>query len=428
MKILQLTTKPPMPPVDGGTRAMLSATTALLDSGCEVKVLSMSSGKHGVDWQQMPTHYRDATRFEAVPVDLRATPAGALSALLTRRSYNIERFRSKTFRQRMEEVLRSETFDVVQLESLYLMPYVATVRQWSKAAVVLRAHNVEWQIWEQMHRTAPHSPKRWYLGTLARSLQQYEQEHINDCDGVVFISPDDQTAYLRAGLRKPHTVIPYGIEMPQMETDATNNVFDKQEQCELAPIVAARKRGCEGTSHPVKLFHIGAMDWQPNIEAIRWLLDKVWPEVHRRMPDIELHLAGRRMPEWLRQQAPQGVVVEGEVADASRFVAAGDICVVPLLSGSGMRVKIVEAMAHGKPVVATSRAAQGMECKNGEHILIADNEQEFARQTMLCATDAELRQRIGSNARHLIEQKYSNKALSHLWTEFYQSTIDTLNL
>ena len=409
LKVLQLTTKPPVPPVDGGTRAMLSATEALLDSGCEVRVLSMCSEKHKAPAGPFfPTSSKKAegnasahpaVSIDAVPVDLRVRPLGALKALLLHRSYNIERFKSQAFRQRLCELLQHETFDVVQLESLYLLPYVPTVRSFSTARVVLRAHNVEWQIWQRLHLAAKHSPKRWYLATLAQSLRRYERQHINDCDGVVFISGDDEAAYLRDGLCKPHTVIPYG--------------FDR------IPFFPTQPESAKPADRPLKLFHIGAMDWQPNLEAIQWFLDKVWPEVHRRLPGVELHLAGRRMPPHIAKQPPEGVVVAGEVPDADSFVEAGDICVVPLLSGSGMRVKIIEAMAHGKAVVATSVAAQGIQCTDGVEILIADNASQFAEQIVRCATNAGLRRSLGANAATLVEQRYSNKAIASQWIKFY---------
>ncbi|MBR6440525.1 MAG: hypothetical protein IKS44_00550, partial [Bacteroidales bacterium] len=143
MKVLQLCNKPPYPPVDGGTLAMNSITQGLLAAGCEVKVLSVCSDKHPVRTNQMTEGYLRATRFEAVHIDLDVHVLDAAVALLCGESYHVKRFESKAFAEKLAEVLQAEEFDVVHVESIFLTPYVPVVRKYSRARVLLRAHNVE---------------------------------------------------------------------------------------------------------------------------------------------------------------------------------------------------------------------------------------------------------------------------------------------
>ncbi len=394
MKILQLCIKPPHPPVDGGTRAMDAITQGLLAQGHEVRVLSMSSDKHPVRLTSSDDAYRAATHFEAVPVDLAVKPLPAAVALLCGESYHVKRFESEAFATRLEVLLQEETFDVVHVESLFLTPYLPLIRRHSEARVVLRAHNVEHLIWRQIALGERRGLKRWYLKKLALALRMYELEHVGSYDGVVCITDRDADFFRSHGLHRPLVSIPYGVELPA------------ESSVEVQP----------GT-----LFHIGAMDWEPNVESIRWFLKSVWPVLHAELPQVRLYLAGRRMPEDLMNTQLDGVVVEGEVPDANAFMSDKQIHVVPLLAGSGIRVKIIEAMAMGKAVVTTRVGAEGIHYVDGEHLLVAETPEDFVRQIRRLVSDPNLCDRLGSNARRLVAAEYSMPALTNRLVDFYAS-------
>ena len=128
MRILQLCYKPPYPPVDGGTLAIDSVTRGLLLAGCEVKVLTVSTDKHPYDASRIPRSYIDKTAIEAVYVDTRIKPLSAFVSLLCGQSYHVKRYISQAFNDKLVEILKSEEFDVVHVESVFLTPYVETVR------------------------------------------------------------------------------------------------------------------------------------------------------------------------------------------------------------------------------------------------------------------------------------------------------------
>lgn len=391
MHLLQLCVKPPYPPVDGGTLAMHSITQGLLDAGHQVKVLSVCSDKHPVRHEQMTDEYRSLTQFEAVYIDLHPHILPALYALLSGESYHVLRYRSDAFAAKLEEVLRNNTYDVVLVEGLFLTLYVPLIRRLSTARVVLRAHNVEHCIWQQMANGCRVPLKRGYLRHLALTLRHYELEHINDYDAVVCISPVDADLLHRNGCRRPVTSIPFGISPEPLEH------IDVE---------------------PASLFHLGSMDWMPNLEGIDWFLQQVWPRLHREVPQARLYLAGRKMPQRLLDCQTEGVSVVGEVADAMYFIASKQINIVPLLSGSGIRVKIIEAMSAGKTVVTTSAGAQGIEARDGEHLLIADNADDFVRQIRRCVEDPAFCQQIGHNAYQLITETYNTATLTQKLTDF----------
>lgn len=392
MKVLQLCIKPPFPTVDGGTMAMNSITQGLLREGCEVKVLCMESDKHPVRRSQITDEYIEQTGLESVYVDLGVKVIPAFVAMMCGESYHVKRFESNDFAKRLRQLLQQQEYDVVHVESIFLTPYVPLIRKHSQAKVVLRSHNVEHAIWQRVAASMPHGLKRWYIKHLALTLRAYELEHINDYDGVVCITRADADYFRQHGCRRQVTSIPFGVEpedVPNVEVE------------------------------PASLFHIGAMDWVPNRESIEWLLDEVWPVVHREVPQAHLYLAGRKMPQKWMDADIEGVTVVGEVPDAGYFIAGKQINVVPLLSGSGIRVKIIEAMAAGKAVVTTTVGAQGIEFTDGENLLIADTPQQFAAQIKRLVEDQDYCRNVGAAAARLVAEQYDVRMLTKKLLKFY---------
>ena len=385
MKILQLCNKPPYPASDGGMLAMHRITEGLLQRGHEVKVLAVETDKHQAQTDAMGTEYRERTRFESVYVDLSVKPVDAGVALLCGDSYNVKRYESRDFERRLTEILDSEEFDIVQMESLFLTPYVPAVRHHSNAKIVLRAHNVEHLIWRQNAMQERSWSKRWYMKKLALALRMYELEHLNDYDAVACISPIDMQFFKDNGCRKPMAAIPFSVEVgPQVS---------------------------RSVSHVDQIYHLASMDWMPNIDSVDWLLDKVWPNIAQRTPQARLFLAGRGMPQRLIDRASDQVTIEGEVPDAALYATSKQINIVPLRSGSGIRVKILEAMAMGKTVIATTVGAAGIEYADGKNIIIADTPEQIALAVEHCLADPAWCYTIGDNARQLIEQRYTPDVL-----------------
>ncbi len=397
MKVLQLCNKPPFPPVDGGTMAMNSITQGLLAKGCHVKVLTVKTDKHPVRDGQIPAQYLEQTGLESVYVDLGVKPFPAVGALLSGESYHVKRYVSSAFARKLREILQAEQFDIIHVESIFLTPYVPLIRKHSKAKVILRAHNVEHLIWKRIAASCRNPFRRWYLKHLSLTLRAYELEHLDDYDGIACITRNDADRFLAVGCRRPVVSIPFGVE--------PTDVSAVEEE-------------------PNTLFHIGAMDWMPNKESIQWMLDEVWPVVHSQVPQARLYLAGRKMPEaWMQARIP-GVTVVGEVDDAMLFIGSKKINVVPLLSGSGIRVKIIEAMSVGKTVITTTVGAQGIDYTDGVNILIADTPQQFADQIKRCLDDDAFCRSVGQAAARLIVEQYNVDSLTDRLLEFYTKRLE----
>lgn len=388
MKILQLCKKFPLPLKDGESIAVTYLSRALNDLGCEVTLLAMNTSKHYInldDVKHLSGHYK---AIHTVDIDNALKPVEALKNLFSSDSYHVSRFRSDSFSQKLEELLKSEDFDIVQLETLYLAPYMDTIRKHSDALVVMRSHNIEHEIWDRITHNTKFLPKKWYIKYLSKKLKNFELGVLNDYDFLVPISQRDLQKFRSLGYMNGARTIPIGIDFK-----------------DYSPNMSSFKK------NPSVSF-IGSLDWIPNYEGINWFLNEVWPDVHKKFPELELHIAGRNTPDDLYRWSKSKVLIHGEVRDAREFINQHPMMIVPLLSGSGMRAKILEGMALGKVVITTSMGLEGIEAKHNEQVLVADNPQEFLQCFERCLKEPELLIRISKNAQEFVSENFNNYELA----------------
>lgn len=375
---------------------MHNLTKGLLQLGHAVKVLCISTPKQPLLLDQVPADHAEQTRMEGVFVDTTVNIVDAFTDLITADNYNISRFFSPDMDIRLIRLLTEEQFDVVQLESLFMTPYIPTIRRYTNARIVLRSHNLEHVIQDRIATGERNIIKRPYRRFLANQLKAYEMEVLERVDGVAAISPSDAEHFLEHCSSTPVDTIPFGVD-PQDYTFDTQRKPKKPE-----------------------FFHLGSMDWLPNEEGVRWLLNSVWPKVIKKRPDARLHLAGNKMPQDLLDASFEGVKIKGRVKDAQAYMAAGDIMVVPLFSAGGMRVKIIEGMAMGKAIIATPIGAEGIAHTDGKNILLARTIPEFTDAILRLLDDPQLAATMGQEARKLVISKYANDRIVRDLVAFYE--------
>ncbi len=393
MNILLLCNKSPYPPMEGGPMAMNSIIMGLVGAGHNVKVMAFNSNKYHVDIESIPQDYRDKTKIEFIDINLKINVFDAFKNLFSKESYHVKRFISDDFRNRLIEVLQEERFDIVQLEMIYMAPYISTIREHSDAKIVLRMHNVDHKIWERIAKKTSFFAKRWYINHLARTLRRYEMSVLEQVDGIAAITITD-AAYFRKVTAKPVIDLPFGVDIEK---------FNPAVKIDGKP----------------SFYHIGSMNWMPNEEGIKWFLGNVWGDVVKREPEATLYLAGRNMPKWLLKKKRKNVEVVGEVPDAQEFVSRHNIAIVPLFSGSGMRIKIIESMALGKTVITTLVGAEGIQYSEFDNIIIADNEPKMVENICRLFKHPEEAEDIGRKARRLVEEIYDNKKIIRRLEIFY---------
>jgi len=398
MKILQLTNKPPWPPRDGGAMAMLSLTTGFYSSGNEVTVLAMNTRKHHVHPEEIPEEIRQTADFRFVEVSAAIHPIKALINLLfSSEPYTAVRFISEPFSQALKALLRASTFDLIQLEGTYLCPYIPLIRQYSGATVALRAHNIESEIWERSAAAAS-GWKKLYFRNLSNRIRRFEQKWLNQYDLLIPITERDGDHFRAKGNRKPVWTVPGGIDFSKL--------------------------GEPSGGDENRLFHIGSLDWMPNQEGLIWFVENCWEKIHQKYPGLTFRVAGRNAPGWLvdRLNLP-GIIYCGEVDDAQSFIRSNGIMVVPLFSGSGMRIKIIEGMALGKAIVTTPTGAEGVDVTDGENIMLADDPDTFILKTEALLQDKALTSALGANAYRFARSHYDHLMLAENLIRFYQQNI-----
>lgn len=365
----------------------------LIEDGHHVKVLALNTNKYSVNPEDLPVEYREKTGIELTYVDLSIKVLDAFLNLFSSKSYHVERFKSRKFEEKLVSTLKAQDFDIVQIELLFMSPYVETIRKHSDAKIILRAHNIEHLIWERLLEQEKNPLKKLYLKHLVRTLKNYELTILNDYDGIVPITQKDAEFFERNS-SVPVFPVSFGINTSAVEDDKTINTENA-------------------------LFHIGAMNWLPNEEGIKWFLNFVWPLVLEELPDLKLYLAGREMPEWIRNLQLKNVIVVGEVPDAREFIEEKSISIAPLLSGSGIRIKIIESMSLGKAVVSTSIGAEGISYTNGHDIYIADTAESFFDSIKILYSNPDKTKQIGENARQLISKYHDSKKIIRQLVQFY---------
>lgn len=399
MRILQLCNRVPYPPTDGGSIAMFTVTRSLHELGHEVYTLCINTPKHYVNIKKLPADIVEEIHLKAVQVNTSVSLIKAFLNLFSAKSYNVQRFISREFENKLKEVLTDNSFDIVQLESLYLTPYLNCIRKHSKAKIILRAHNVEFKIWERMEKGNINGLKKLYLKILTKRLKNYEVKHINQYDAIVAITPEDEKIFRECGCRLPIHVTPISIN--SSDYSHIGEVRDNSEKI-------------------TSIFHLGTMNWMPNEEGIRWFLHEVWNKIYKNYPDLQLYIAGKNMPSWITKNSYPNTTVIEYVDNVKEFIRSKHLMIVPLLSGSGIRVKIIEGMAMGKTVISTTIGAEGINYTNNKNILIADTAEDFNKMINKCINDKSFYKSVGENARVLVKTEYESKNVIQKLVEFYQ--------
>lgn len=276
---------------------------------------------------------------------------------------------------------KDEPFDVVHADQTnmgqYALPFTRSRR-------VLDLHNALWVLYKRLAETTAYtSPMKYILLRDWRLLKRYEGELCRAFEAVTAVSEEDKAALMEAGARSDMTVIPIAIDT------------DEQAFIQRQP------------SGP-HIVHIGTMYWPPNIDGITWFLDEIYPRVKAQVPDVRCTLIGARPPASIsdRAKTDPSLTVTGYVADPLPYLRDSSMMVVPLRSGGGMRVKILNALSQGIPMVSTTVGCEGIAVTHGEDILVADDPAAFADATVRLLKDAALNQHVTTRGRQTAEQKY----------------------
>ena len=383
---------------------MYDVAAGLVRAGHRVTLLAINTPKHRQPADALD-HLGPNLRLELVDVDTEiSAPAALKNLLFSRQPYNVARFISPAVGARLLEILGSERVDIVQMEGTFVAWYAELLGRRHGAdlrvpPLVLRAHNVENTIWQMLARREANPLKRVFLTTMARRLEAFERRYLRQFDAVAAITEADADRLRALHCPEPVVFIPAGVELSRVRAD---------------PAVSPKPR---------TLFMIGSLDWLPNQEGVEWLLREVWPALHAELPDVELHIAGRNAPAHLLAPRTDNVFLHGFVESAAEFMQRYDLMLVPLLSGGGMRVKIIEGLALGKAILSTTLGAEGIAVRDGHDIVLRDSPADWLAALRTWGRGELPTAAIGTAAVHTATDLYDNRRVVARFVELYEQLL-----
>ncbi|RZL53513.1 MAG: glycosyltransferase [Pedobacter sp.] len=331
MKILLITKRIPFPPNSGYPIVVYNTMKGLLQLGADITLFSLNPANSRLDLEDISDPIFEKIKTHTHDLDTEVNVWAAFFNIFTNESYNVSRYYNEDAARQLENVLRENTFDIIQFEGLFVVPYLDVVKANSNAKLIYRAHNIEFTMWERLSHSESFLIRRKYF--------------------------------------------------------------------------------------------LGAMDWRPNQEGLEWFLDDIWPDIEKLNKDLRFYIAGKNMQKHFFEYDSDNLIVEGEVFDAVEFMNSKAIMIVPLISGTGMRVKIIEGMAMKKCIIATTTAAEGINCRHGHDILIADSADEFYRSILQCVINPKRWLEIGENARKTVENEHGVHLISSQMLNIYEDLI-----
>ncbi len=394
-RILMLTQVLPYP-ADSGPKVKTLNVLKHLSRRHQIVLASFVRGDQSSDVQALESYCE-----QVVTVPIRRHPISdivhLIRSLLTRQPFLMIRDDRKEMRRRIEQLDQTHSFDVVHVDQLNMAQYAAYVRQ--PAVRVLDAHNALWKLYRRLWQTLRPGARKWVLGREWKLLRSYEGAVCRSFDAVLAVSEEDREALeAAAGESLPIRIIPIAVD-----TEET-----------------ARIPFRSGAHH---LLHMGTMFWPPNAEGVLWFLEEIWPRIRSRHPDVVFDIVGADPPAVIRAYEKNGsrVRVPGYVADPAPYLERAAVMVVPLLAGGGMRVKILNALAQGLPIVSTGIGCEGIAVEPGRHLLVADTPEAFAEAVSRLLEDRALARRLGDQGRRLAESTYDYRVVCRELDSMYET-------
>ncbi|MFT5193858.1 MAG: glycosyltransferase involved in cell wall biosynthesis [Candidatus Promineifilaceae bacterium] len=383
ISVLILTPQIPWPSHQGASLRNFNIIQGLAAES-DVSLLSFAEPDQSLEVEPLTSLLR---RFETVPIPQRSTTKRIFQLLTSRIPDMGHRLYSAEFFNKLAQLLVDLKPDVVQIEGIELARTISVIKQTSpNTKIVFDNHNAETALQERIYETDIQHfkklPKALYSRIQVAKLRRFEQWACQEADIVTAVSLRD--AEILDALRQPE----------QSKVAAVPNCID-----------LSNYQVADG--HGEKLFDLvftGKMDYRPNVDAMLWFTTEIWPLIRQERPKTKLAIVGKNpAPAILELDQVKGITVTGAVAEIAPWLNCSRVMIMPLRMGSGTRLKLIEALAAGLPVVSTSNGAEGYPLEEGKELLLSNSPADFAKQTLKLLDSPELQQRLGANGRRFAE-------------------------
>ena len=372
-RVLILSNKLPYPCNDGSSIAMARLLETLVMKELDIHYFAINTDKHFKDVHRSIKKL-PSVQFESFDWNTSPKISSAIGNLMTKSPYHVSRFYIPLLLHRLRQ-LENNSFQTVILEGAFMGMYVNEAMRIG-GQTILRAHNVEHEIWKRLAENEKNPLKRWYLTLQSGRLNRFESQLSQAVDQVWCISEKDQEWF--QSLTPAASFIPTAV-LPK-----------------------------PGPSHiqPLRCHHLGALDWAPSIQGLQWFMTEIWPQVLKRVPQAEFHIAGNNPPKNFQFPEDQNIFFHGRVEDATVFTHDYGISVIPLLAGSGMRIKILENCAVAVPSISTAIGAEGIYTKDSTEAIIVESVAEFVEALVELVQQPERALALGQKAQEDILNRF----------------------
>jgi glycosyltransferase involved in cell wall biosynthesis len=322
-----------------------------------------------------------------------------LRSLGSKVPYETRAVHSREMQEAIDRLCAERGFDVVQLESALLSPF--TFPQTTR--VVLDEHNLEYEVYARLQEAESSALRRQFYALQERRLRGFEERAWRLADACVTTSEREAEIIRPLAPDTLVAAVPNGVDVDYFRPAA------------------------EPAADPGLLVFNGVLDYRPNVDGVNFLVDDVLPLIKSRRPDVRLAVVGRGSAGAVEALRRRGVEATGEVPDVRPWLQRADVVVVPIRTGSGTRLKVVEGLAAGKPMVSTTVGCEGVDVRD-EHLLIGDSAQDFADNVVRLLDEPELGARLARAGRELMEREYSWNRAGELLEAVYERVADPQRL
>lgn len=384
-RILFLTTQLPFPPKSGGTIKSWNYVQ-FLAKNYRLSIASLLKD----DDENHVENFKQAIQldyFVGEKLSVERTPLNLLKSYFFSPCLNVFRNYSPAFSHQVNELLQST--DAVIVDHYEVFQYVAKN---FNGRVIMHTHNAEFMLWQRMSELTNNPIKKLVLKIEAIRVKKYETVIFNQSD-LIYSTPSDIELYKRHGFSTKKHQITYHLgndtllQLPDLNFNSTEKAIT----------------------------FIGTLSWEPNIDGICWFIDSCWNSIKNKHPECKLYILGKSPDERIYKAAkkdPQ-IIFTGFVKELDTYLQKTRVYIAPLRFGSGMKVKVLEGLYRGTPCVTTSVGAEGLNVRNGEEILIADEPEGFTRACLNLLEDEQTWNKLRCNARSVAKKEY-------LWVDLFE--------
>ncbi len=388
MNFLVLYHQVPFPPTDGGSVSIYNDLKALSGAGCKVTLVCFNTSKNHKNEQELRNVPDFIHHFYSVPLDNKIDYIQAIKCFFNDKLYHVERYITDEMQGLIADVTANNSFDCVLFQGVFMYAYASLFKN-NSIKKILRPQNVEHVIIKKLaKRSSWFTLRKYYYMIILSKFKKWEDALLLDYNAILPLTTVDKNYF---------DSVHHGLK-----TKSITALVSKKMTLSHPPIY-------------FKFFHLASMDWQPNIDAVSWWLQTVFPILNSKNTNIKVHFAGKSMPLYLFNSKYENVTFTSFVEDATLFSLSQHVLIVPLKCGSGYRIKILEAFDLGIPVIATTQAIEGIDAEAGVHFLLADSAPSFCEAMINLNKNPSLAITLSNNAKKLFNEKYNlNKEIIHL--------------